>query len=183
MAKIEYIRCPRCELNYIDKKDKLCKVCKMELESNRHDTEEEVEQGICPVCRINVINDDEEMCSMCAQEKAIQQANEITREEDPDDNWRSYVENEDTETETDEIGEMSSIQDEDELLDDMGLDDEIGDTLGDDAEEQEDDDYVEEEDDDDDFDDYADDDFDDDEDEPEDDDDEDDMFIKDLKSR
>lgn len=170
MGKIEYVRCPRCELNYIDKKEKLCKVCKMELESATHDHEEEVEQGICPICRVNVINDDEEMCPMCAKEREIQQSNGLVQEEDPDENWRSYVENDDTETENDDIGEMSSIQDEDELMDDMGLDDD----LSNDEDEEEEDEFE----DDDDLDDFPDDDFDDDfddEDDFEEDDDDDDL--------
>lgn len=185
MAKIEYVRCPRCELNYIDKREKLCKVCKMELESNRHENEEEVEQGICPICRINVINDDEEMCPMCAKEREVQQANGMTHEDDPDESWRSYVENDDTETEGDEIGEMSSIQDEDELMDDMGLDDEIADVDDGDDEEDEDDNDFSEEDDLDDFPEDFDDDYDDDDDEEdEDDDDDDDEFYgQDKKKR
>lgn len=141
MAKIEYVRCPRCELNYIDKKEKLCKVCKMELENKHSTDDEEVEQGICPICKINVINDDEEMCPMCAKEKEIQEQNSPTIEDDPDENWRNYVDNDDTETESDEIGDMSSIHDEDELLADMPLDDEdLADDLDDEDEEEEDDD-------------------------------------------
>ena len=35
MKKPVYIRCPRCELNYIEKKDKLCSVCKAELSAKK----------------------------------------------------------------------------------------------------------------------------------------------------
>ena len=29
----KYIKCPRCELNYIVKKDKFCEVCKQEMKA------------------------------------------------------------------------------------------------------------------------------------------------------
>lgn len=178
MAKIEYIRCPRCELNYIDKKEKLCKVCKMELSSSHNHEEEEVEQGICPICKINVINEDEEMCPMCAKEMEVQQGGQSHTESDADDTWRSYVENDDVETETDEIGDMSSIQDEDELLDDIPLDDEDLDDsdFGDDDDDEsfdDDEDFSADDDD------LNDDDLDDDYDEDEDDDDLDDDLADD----
>lgn len=35
MKKPVYIRCPRCELNYIQKKDKYCSVCKAEMEAKK----------------------------------------------------------------------------------------------------------------------------------------------------
>ena len=31
--KVQYIKCPRCELNYIVKKDKFCEVCKQEMKA------------------------------------------------------------------------------------------------------------------------------------------------------
>lgn len=141
MAKIEYVRCPRCELNYIDKKEKLCKVCKMELENKHSTDDEEVEQGICPICKINVINDDEEMCPMCAKEREIQEQNNSPIEDDPDESWRNYVDNDDTETESDEIGDMSSIHDEDELLEDIPLDDDLDDDLDDEDSEEDEEDF------------------------------------------
>ena len=62
MKKVnEYIKCPRCELNYIIKKDKFCDVCKSEmkagiLEENDFD---ELEEGLdlCPICKVNYITD------------------------------------------------------------------------------------------------------------------------------
>ncbi|MBQ0017044.1 MAG: hypothetical protein KBT30_00250 [Clostridiales bacterium] len=134
----DYIRCPRCELNYILKKDKLCKVCKMELEKKK-DNEEEVEQGICPICKINVIDEDEEMCPMCAKERELTENKDVEGIEDTEESWNSYVENDDTETESDEIGDMSTIHDEDELLSDIPMDDE----MVDDEEEEEEDEEVE----------------------------------------
>ena len=51
-----FIRCPRCELNFIHKKDKLCSVCKKELEQafvkdDESDLDMGVDFDICPVCK------------------------------------------------------------------------------------------------------------------------------------
>lgn len=134
MSKIEYVRCPRCELNYIDKKEKLCKVCKMELENSKKH-EEEVLEGICPICKVNILEEDEEMCATCAKEREIQQLKGEMIEDDPDENWRSYVDNDDMESQDEEIDDMSTIHDEDELLDDdMPLEDDLDEVSDDDME-------------------------------------------------
>ena len=69
----EYIRCPRCELNFIRKKDKLCSVCKREMETAyQHKGEDDLDLGIdfevCPVCKTNFIREDEDMCASCVRE-------------------------------------------------------------------------------------------------------------------
>ena len=67
---MEYIRCPRCELNYILKKEKLCKVCQSELDvTNKRNDFAPEGMEICPICKVNYINDDEDMCASCAEEK------------------------------------------------------------------------------------------------------------------
>ncbi|MCL2061352.1 MAG: hypothetical protein FWH03_01835 [Firmicutes bacterium] len=67
-----YMMCPRCELNYIAKKDKLCKVCKAEVglidASILIPAEEEVEK-LCPVCSVNYIGEDETICFLCQKER------------------------------------------------------------------------------------------------------------------
>ena len=184
MAKVEYIRCPRCELNYINKKDKLCKVCQMEMQARGTSSaldEEEVELGVCPICKTNYIGEDEEMCPMCQKEKEV--AESLTNPNEDEDNWRMYVENEDQETEEDEVGDMSSITDldDDMLADDLGMDLDDEEIDGDSEELEEE----SEEDDFDDFDDIDDDDIDDDDedddDDYDDDDEEDDFYKKSSK--
>ena len=61
MAKQKYIRCPRCELNYILEDEGLCSVCKAELQvgGDKEDME------LCPVCKTNYISSDEIMCPQC----------------------------------------------------------------------------------------------------------------------
>lgn len=66
---MEYIRCPRCELNYIVKGEGLCRVCRRELagcyseEEDEEEYEEEAE-NICPVCE-RVIGKGR-ICAECA---------------------------------------------------------------------------------------------------------------------
>ena len=185
MAKVEYIRCPRCELNYIDKRDKLCKVCQMEMQARGTSSaldEEEVELGICPICKTNYIGEDEEMCAMCQKEKEVEEG--LSNQNEDEDNWRMYVENEDQETEEDEVGDMSSITD----LDDEMLADDLEMDLDEEDMENEEEEFEEEpEEDADDFDDLDDIDDDDDEDDEYDDDDEDydddDDFYKKSKKK
>ena len=115
MAKVEYVRCPRCELNYIEKGQQYCKVCEAELSSkgNREISDEEAKElNLCPICKTNYLMDDEEICSECATEKAIHENEEeinissddqVDEKEDRAESWRQYVENDDEELPEDEI--------------------------------------------------------------------------------
>ena len=61
MSKITYIKCPRCDLNYIDSRQEMCDICKAELGlmpkdillDDDFDLEEETK--LCPVCKRNYI--------------------------------------------------------------------------------------------------------------------------------
>lgn len=158
MAKIEYVRCPRCELNYINKKDKLCMVCQMELQNRGTNCaleSEDLELGVCPICKTNYISEDETMCALCLKEKEMEDS--LAGDVDENENWRMYVESEDQETEEDEVGEMSSVTDvDDDILAedlDFGLDEEF--------EEENEQEFEEDYEDDEDFDDFDDEDYDD----------------------
>ena len=158
MGKIEYVRCPRCELNYIDKREKLCKVCQNELKAkgNRELTDEEVKElNLCPVCRTNYLIDDEEICSECLAEKDLLENNDLNmtddqmdEKDDRNENWRAYVENDDAEVPEDEFGDMTSIttDEEDDLIDgaDLDLDDEVPEEFEEEFEEEFDDDDFDE---------------------------------------
>lgn len=159
----EYIKCPRCELNYIVKKDKYCDVCKSEmkagiLEENDFD---ELEEGleICPICKVNYINEDETMCSTCQEEKL--EGNNV-KDDEPD--WRGFVEKSDEE---DEDLDLLPIEEDDEIdeelegafakdleneFDDEDLDDEeISEDLDDDFDIDLDDEDIDDEEDEEDF--------------------------------
>ena len=192
--KIEFIRCPRCELNFINKEDKLCSVCKKDMDSAFSDEKDldldtVLDLDICPICKTNYINEDEVMCASCQKEyKMDKKLNESDADEmwddDEDDGSHCMVE-----TEEDGLGEMVNtidVDDEtaglDELEDlDIGipLDDENVDFSDeydddDDSIDEEEEEYKDDFEDDFDYDDDYDDDFDDDDDDDEDDDDDDD---------
>lgn len=171
MRKPVYIRCPRCELNYIQKKDKFCPVCKSEMEAKR-DYYDDLDLELCPICKTNYIQSDEIMCSSCLKEHQNEDG-------EMNEDWEEYMnrdDDDDISTLDDETGEMASVNDitKSSLLDD----DDLGADLSfvdddDDIDFSEDEDEEEEdEDEDDDFDDDIDDDFDDLDDEDFDDDDE-----------
>lgn len=181
MKKPVYIRCPRCELNYIQKKDKYCSVCKAEMEAKKDEYDED-ELELCPICKTNYIQPDDIMCPSCLKEHKGEEG-ELSGE------WEDYMTSSDEDDESvsmyDELGEMASVNDltkagmlddDDEMGADIGFDDEdLGfddEEFSEEAEEIEegeeafDDDFDDEDfDDDDDSDDFDDeDDFDDDDD-------------------
>ena len=162
--KPRYIKCPRCELNYILSNQDYCEVCKQEMKAGYQDEEElndelMMEEGaICPICKVNYITDEAKgMCDSCYEENST-----IT---DNDDNvdWRSFV-NKDT-SEDDEL-DLLPVENDDEIDEELGntfakdLDDDFSDNFDD-----EDDEFNDSVDEDDDFDDEDDIDFDDEDDE------------------
>lgn len=177
MRKPEYKRCPRCELNFIKKSEKLCSVCQAELNS-KGSYVSDLDLELCPVCKINYIQPGEIMCPTCLKEHQNEDG-ELSED------WEMYANREEDDDYVDpdeETGGMASITDDpDELIsggyDDSGLDDFDDEDLGEmpeeideddiDADEEYSDEEKEDEDDDEDY-------IDDDEDDEDDDDDEDD---------
>ena len=165
---VQYIKCPRCELNYIQKKDKYCDVCKSEMKAGslrESELEEfEMEEGmeICPICKVNYLSVGEQMCATCLEEQGS-----MNKDDEPD--WRGFVEN--TEDSDEELDLLPVEEDE--------IDEELEGAFAQEFEEEFEEDFEEEEenaeefDDDDDFADSSDD-FEDDDDEDEDEADDDD---------
>lgn len=164
MKKPVYIRCPRCELNYIQKKDKYCSVCKAEMEAKK-DYVDDLDLELCPICKVNYIGQNEIMCASCLKEHQ-------NEEGELNEDWEDYLsgdEGDDLMLGDDDSGDMTTVNDltKSTLLDDdddMGADIDFGD---DDINFEEDDESLEElaeeeDEDDDDYDDDDDDDFDDD---------------------
>lgn len=111
----KYVKCPRCELNYILEGEELCDVCKAELhiggvrllEDDELDYNEE-EGMLCPLCHTNFVEENEKYCAECLAKK-----NKLTNvfEEDIDD------EKEDIEPDpTDDIS-LDAIEDWDDDVD------------------------------------------------------------------
>ncbi len=136
----------------------MCDVCKAELGLDSSivllddiiDDDEPLK--LCPVCKAAYIGMDEEMCENClAHEKQA----EASEDEDNDD-WRTYLDDEDTDDAADadiisldELGEDEKFDDEDEFEDEENKDVELDD-YPDDFDEDFDDDFDDEDDDDDD---------------------------------
>ncbi len=122
MKKPIYIRCPRCELNYIEKKDKLCSVCKAELSANKEAFVNDLDLELCPICKTNYIQPDEIMCATCLKEHQSEDG-EITG-----DDWDEYVNRDEDEIvyDDEETGDMATITD----LDDDTLDDDLDSGIG-----------------------------------------------------
>ena len=106
MKKPVYVRCPRCELNYIQKKDKLCSVCKAELAA-KDDYIDDIDLELCPICKTNYIQSDEIMCAACLKEHQ-------TEDGELSGDWEDYLtreDDEDTMTIEDETGDMATVTD------------------------------------------------------------------------
>ena len=133
MNKPQYMKCPRCELNYILKKDKFCDVCKSEMKagsltgSDLDDEFEGMEELLCPICKTNYITDGETMCATCLEE------NQISDTKDDDPNWRSFV---DKDEDSDDM-DLLPIEDDDDV--DSSIAKELADEYGDDELDRDDD--------------------------------------------
>lgn len=118
MKTSEYIRCPRCELNYIHKKDKFCEVCKQEMQVGGGEDISDLDLELCPICKTNYIQPDEVMCATCLAEH-----NSADSVNDDSEDWESYIQRDDEENDdaNEEIGDMASIktfgEDDDDVLD------------------------------------------------------------------
>lgn len=118
-----YILCPRCELNYIDKRDKYCDVCKAELglidPSILIPDEEEIGiERLCPVCHINPIDEDEDMCIECRKEAEAKEKEAAVEEPESDFVVQEFIDDTPVEdvVEEEELALMGmSIEDEDSI--------------------------------------------------------------------
>lgn len=150
---VKYIKCPRCELNYINSDEQeYCDVCIAEMKGNRLQfadlDDEEVEDidgildsdEVCPVCGINPIRPGEKMCENCRR-----QQDEYEEEEDvdieKDEEWKNYLDEDDSDLTVDDAeleeelkAELEEDEEEDEMYngeDDDPLSDEDVDSLDD----------------------------------------------------
>ncbi len=74
----KYIKCPRCELNWIPQEEEYCDVCKAELHMGGISLleDEEEEERLCPICHRNYLEDGEKYCSDCREKKLVKAAAE-----------------------------------------------------------------------------------------------------------
>lgn len=124
---MKYVKCPRCDLNYIDpEKQEYCDVCLAELQGAKLkfadlDDEEEEKTELCPVCGVNYMRFGEKMCDECKKNSEYEADADI--DPDKDEEWRNYLD-EDTddltlESDGIEIGEdFADGFDDEEFADD-----------------------------------------------------------------
>lgn len=64
-----FVKCPRCELNYIREEEQYCSVCKREMKGEvREDPFE-----LCSICNENPVMPGKDVCLMCYKEMTQQQ--------------------------------------------------------------------------------------------------------------
>lgn len=107
------IKCPRCELNYMNDTDTMCTVCRREVRGES----EQFEVEMCSECGENPVVPGHELCELCLKER--------TRNATPSTD--DAIEPETTTIELDSVADMDEI----ELDLHSGLDGEVFDEDGD----------------------------------------------------
>ena len=113
---VRYIKCPRCDLNYIDaEKQSFCDVCLKEMKGIKTDSDElaeeeenELSSELCPVCGENMMRAGDKMCDGC-RKKAELEDEEPDPEEDTE--WQNYLDDDMDDNDAD-IGLDESLEDE-----------------------------------------------------------------------
>lgn len=120
-----FIKCPRCELNYIREEEQYCSVCKREMKGESHDDPFE----LCSICNENPVMPGKDVCYLCYKEMTQQQglrdpsldegeAGDVSLGMDEVSEMEDVSEMEEIELETipgdvpDEIGEQLSLEEE-----------------------------------------------------------------------
>ena len=110
---VKYVKCPRCELNYIDsEKQEYCDVCIAEMKGKKlqfadldedefDELDAELEQSeLCPVCGVNHIRPGEKMCDSCKSQQDYEEEDDVDIENDEE--WKNYLEEDDGDLTVDE---------------------------------------------------------------------------------
>lgn len=64
-----FIKCPRCELNYIREEEQYCPVCKREMKGESREDPYE----LCSICNENPVMPGKDVCYLCYKEMNQQQ--------------------------------------------------------------------------------------------------------------
>ena len=102
------VKCPRCELNYMNDTDKMCSVCRREV---RGESEQFEMIELCSECGENPVVPGQELCAACLKERDRR---------DADMDAEETLEREPTSIEIDSVSTMDEIE-----LDIGGVDDEV----------------------------------------------------------
>ncbi|MGN1234643.1 MAG: hypothetical protein ACI4U2_01515 [Christensenellaceae bacterium] len=148
-----YIKCPRCELNYIDEeKQEYCDICLVEMRGMNYDSvdlleDEEEEMDVCPCCGENMKPLSEPMCEECKRKRDAEPEEDVDPDKD-DSEWGDFVEkgddtdlaigDEEFDEDEEEEDDLYHGPDEEDDLDYVTVDEAMGE-LGDEDEEEEED--------------------------------------------
>ncbi len=141
---VKYVKCPRCELNYIDEeKQEYCDVCLAELHGDKLQfadlDEEELEEldgeleqeELCPVCGVNTLRYGEKLCESCKQ-KASEYETEEDIDIEKDEEWKNYLDEDDGDLTVDDDtlqeeldAELDGEEEEEESFDDDFFDEDL----------------------------------------------------------
>ena len=128
----KYVKCPRCDLNWMLEGEEYCDVCKAELklEGGISLLEEEDEDNLCPYCGVNYLEPGEKLCAECREKK---QAKRLIEEDDEEDS--KSVDDEDSievsfsdvenEEEEEEWVDSTDIHYDEENFSDFGVEDDM----------------------------------------------------------
>ncbi len=75
-----FMKCPRCELNYIREEEQYCSVCKREMKGEVHEDPFE----LCSICNENPVMPGKDVCLMCYKEMNQQQGLRDDSAEEPE---------------------------------------------------------------------------------------------------
>ena len=114
-----FMKCPRCELNYIREEEQYCSVCKREMKGEAHEDPFE----LCSICNENPVMPGKDVCLICYKEMNQQQGlrdDSADEQETPDVSldMEDVSEMQEIELETlpedmpEEIGEQISLEEE-----------------------------------------------------------------------
>ena len=101
-----FIKCPRCELNYIREEEQYCSVCKREMKGEVHEDPFE----LCSICNENPVMPGKDVCPMCYKEMKQQQGLHVDTSEE--------AETPDVSLDMDDVTDMQEIE-LDTMADDM----------------------------------------------------------------
>ena len=73
------IKCPRCELNYIEEGEGYCKICKREMKGEKQLDEIEM----CTICNEHPVLPGKDICLFCLKEMNAANDNDVDAEEAP----------------------------------------------------------------------------------------------------
>ena len=93
-----FIKCPRCELNYIKEEEQYCSVCKREMKGEVHDDPFE----LCAICNENPVMPGKDVCPVCYKEMKQQQGLHVDTVEE--------AETPDVSLDMDDVSEMQEIE-------------------------------------------------------------------------